>query len=223
MIRRVMLSFVLFSSWVSNVSADIAPPPHLKGVDPRVRFEGVEDYPDHVFFLRYYNVHGNPDGTRPSLVEVKNSDVFTLNRGRFYHLTVLAMPRKDFDKRNAEDPSLSWLKGESLGRQEYDRFWLENVPGVRYVFVQPPPTVTSAYVSETPVTEYRITLSDGRLMVEVLAIAEPNFTPPPERWSTWVGGIFGAAALVGAGLWFVRRRKLRAHAPSNPEQESTPA
>ena len=232
MIRRVMLSFVLASTWAFNVSADSAPPTrptpltHLKRVDPRVCFKGIEDYPDHVFFLWYYNLgRGNPMGTPPSLVEVKNSGVFTLNRGNFRTLTLLAMPRKDFDKRSAEDPSLVWLKGEPLGRHsENDLAWLRNIPDVLYSYVQAPPTWASAYVDETPVTEYRVTLTDrGRLVVEVLAISEPNFTPPLWRWPTWVAGIFGSAALVGAGVWYVRRRKLRARAVSSPAQESSPA
>jgi len=197
---RVVLSTVLLSLWASTVSADLPPPPHLKEVDPRVRFDGIEDYPDHVFFLRFYDVHGNPNGTPASHVEVKSSEVLSFKARRIYHLELLAMPRKDFDKRNADDPSLSWLKGQPLGSHENDLSGVKVIPNVRYSDVQSPPTLASAYASESPITEYRITLSDDGFFVDVLAITKPNFTPPLERWSVLLGGTFVVAALAGAGL-----------------------
>jgi hypothetical protein len=97
------------------------------------------------------------------------------------------------------------------------------MPNVRYSDVQPPPTLASAYASESPITEYRITLSDDGFFVDVLVITKPNFTPPLERWPVLLGGIFCVAALAGAGLWFLERRKRRARAHADPEEDSSQA
>lgn len=217
MFHRAMLSLVLFCFWAYTARADLPPPSHLKNVDPRVRFEGIEDYPDHVFFLRYYDVHGNPVGTRPNLIELKNMEVLSIKARRIYHMTVLVMSRTEFDKRKADDPSLSWLKGEPLDQREHPLSWLAKIPEVKYASIQAPPTVASVFASESPLAEYRIAFSAGRLVVDVLSIPEPNYTPPLERPLVW---LFVAAALASTGVWFVRRRRLQARAYANSEQDS---
>jgi hypothetical protein len=219
MIRRIAVSFVLISFWGTDVCADGPLPSHLKRVDPRVRFQGIEDYTDYVFYLRYFNVHGNPHGTPATLVELKNSGVFSFEAGGIYHMAVLAIPRPEFDKRRSADSSLAWLKGGPLQGTRNESSWLNSVPEVQYVEFQSPPTLASVFVRESPLTEYRITLTDGRLDVEVLAICEPNFTPPLERWPVVVGGLFGVAALGGAGVWFARRRWRNGALSSAPNVE----
>src|SRR5580658_267311 len=96
-------------------SADF-PRPELKGyrfVDPRVSFEGIDKHTDYVFYLRYLTWTGkNRQGLviPPTMILVKDSKAFSLKTEEYLtEVHLLAMDRKEFEKREKADPSLKWL------------------------------------------------------------------------------------------------------------------
>src|SRR5436309_1571277 len=96
------------------VSANAGPPSVPKGhkrIDPLVRFEGVEQYPDYVFHVYCGGYYLNK-----SLFPVKDAKTFPLDfpgfKGRapvISTMALLALKREDFDKRSKDNPKLDWL------------------------------------------------------------------------------------------------------------------
>jgi hypothetical protein len=187
MIRTAMLSCFLVLTLAQAARADIPLPFYNSYVKPWVRFEGIEDHPDHVFYLRFLTFSGGPSGLPHQLIEIKNSDAFDPHlQRRISDMSLLVMSRSEFAKRASEDASLLWLNKETDGAL--------NLP------LLPPATVAWIISDSTPVTTYRVSLSGRRPSVEKLA---------PE-W-TWLQLSIGGAAAISLtllGIWLFRRRKV---------------
>lgn len=195
--RILLFAFSLCLVFASSASADLPRPPNpgIKVVQPRVRFEGVDKYGDHVFFLKYNSGDGNPFATPPWTVEVKDSKAFTLygTGKRIVNMHVLAVERQEYEQRKAENPKLDWLS--------------DKTPGVLKANITAPSTSGSVKDTEVPVTEYRVTLGDGKLSVENLPKEKrTSEAPPGGRAPTWVAAIACALSFTFLGLWFARRR-----------------
>lgn len=185
---------------VSTSAADVPPPPGIVQVTPRIRLAGVDKYPDQVFYVTLITrTNPNPSVKGTQLrFEVKNTEPVTLKGtqrviGKMY---VLALDRKDFEKRKAADETLAWLD--------------EKAQGVLSASVTPPATFGNAKDKEVPVTEYQVNLADGKLSVQSpnpKAKAATSELAPEERpLRTWVFGIACALSLALFGVWFARRR-----------------
>ena len=201
MIRCVVLSFVLLSTFVSNASADTAPPPGHKRVNPYVRFEGIEKHADHLFYVQLQTFSGGP-GPKPNrLSQVIDSAPFTFYaEDRIQTLFLLAIERKEFDKRSKDETSLEWLTDKADG-------------------------VKSALINSRSTT-YCVSLKDGKLTLEL--VKELKHTeaedqrrteaPPSSLLPMWAFGLVSALSLAGLGIWFVRRRRSPPKAPAiSPE------
>lgn len=187
MIRNVTLSCLLVMSLGQAVRADIPLPFYNRYVKPWVRFEGIEDHPDQVFYLRFLTYSGGPSGTPHTLIEIKNSDPFDPHlQRRIEGMSLLVMSRTEFATRASTDSSLQWLNKETDG--------VLNVP------IMPPATVAWMISDSTPVTTYRVTLNGSRPSVERL---EPEWT-----WlQLSIGGV-AAISVALLGIWLFRRRKV---------------
>lgn len=194
MYRVILLTFMLSLVAVSATWADVPLPPNLKYVDPRVRFDGMDKYADHVFFLRFQTGNGNPFAAPARVVELKNKGPFPLKAGRrIANMVVLAMTRKDFDKRKTDDPAFAWLTKDSTDVQK--------------AMIEAPSTTASAKDKQVPVTEYRVDMKEGKLTVELLKKDKPRSEASPDgRLPQVAFGIFSALSLALFGVWFVRRR-----------------
>src|ERR1051326_9055626 len=94
---------------------DLPAPKGSIHVDPRVRFEGMTKHAYHVFFLRYSSGF-LPNGIPPLLIELKENNTFALHTGRrIFSFEVVALDRKEFDKRAKADPTLKWLTDKTPG------------------------------------------------------------------------------------------------------------
>ena len=184
MIRLITLSFCFWVSIASAARADVPLPWYEKHVDPHVRFEGIEDHGDYVFYLRFFNYHGNPSFGRHYLVEVKDSDVIGLGAHRsLSNMSILALKRNEFERGAADDPSLQWLTNKTAG--------------VLYAPLPTPWGTGTILDSDTSVTAYRVTLANGKLVVEDIT---------PANWTRLGVGLFAAISLIALGIWFARRR-----------------
>ncbi len=185
------LSFVL--SAVLPVYADIALPKDLKQIDPRVRFDGVEKYADHVFVLKFKTFSGGPAMTPFTTIEVKDSKDFNLKaQRRILDMHLLAVERKDYEKLKKDDSSLNWLT--------------DKMPGVLRANVQTPSTVMSVKLKEVPITTYRVSLKDGKLSAELVSELKRSEAAPEGMLPTWTVALAFSLSLAGLGVWFVRRR-----------------
>jgi hypothetical protein len=194
MVRTLALAVAGCLLIVTAASADVPLPNDLQYVDPRVSFEGIDKHADYVFHLRYLTFSGGPGGVPHRLVEVKDARPFNLNaERRLMNMSLLAMPRQEFDKRAKEDPSLTWLT--------------DKTEGVLQAGVTPPSTTAPAGSKEVPVTTYRVAIRDGKLTVEMVEDhKQGEATPPPGLWPVWVLGVVSACCLAWFGVWFARRR-----------------
>ena len=197
MIRLASIAILtaLFSAAASY--ADVPLPKDLKYVDPRVSFEGVEKQADHVFYVRFLTFTGGPGKTPYRVMEVNDAKPFNLKaERRLINMSLLAMDRKEFDKRKNEDPSLKWLTDKTAG--------------VTAASFNAPSTVGKVSQTEVPVTTYRVTLKDGKLTAELVKDAKRGDATPGGLLPVWAFGLVGALSLAGLGMWAARRR--RAHA-----------
>lgn len=172
-------------------SADVPLPKNLKYVDPRVRFEGIDKLPDQVVFLRYLTFSGGPANVPYKVVQVKDDKPFNLNaQRRLSNMQLLALDRKEFDKRAKDDPSLKWLT--------------DKTEGVQHAAVATPSTTAPANSKEVPVTTYRVVFKDGKLAVEVVEDKKRSEAPAGLA-PVWVLGIVASVSLAWFGIWFTRR------------------
>lgn len=186
MFRTATLACCLVVTLTAVVRADVPLPPHVKYVKPWLRFEGIEDYPDHVFFLRFLTFSGGPSGAPHTLIEIKNSESFDPHfQRRLSDVSLLVMERREFEKRASQDSSLKWLHEPTNG---VNRTPLEH------------PEATAWFFDESgPVTTYRVILNGGQPIVE-------TFHPIGGTIRLCLG-IAAAIALVVLGMWLYRRRK----------------
>jgi len=195
-ISGLAFAFAFALVFVSAASADIALPKDQQQVDPKFCFEGTEKQGDTVFFLRYLTFVGSPSGVPHRLLEIKDDKAFPLGaQRRLSSLQVLALNRKEFEKRSKEDSSLKWLS--------------DKTEGVLMVEIATPNVVFPVSQKEIPVNTYRLSIKDGKVIAEKLADkpgvkqgdATP-FNPVP----LWLFGILGAASVMWFGVWFARRK-----------------
>ena len=191
--RLAILAFAL-SVAVSTAWADVPLPSDLKYIDPRMRFDGVEEHKDYVFHLRFLTFSGGPANTPYRLIEVKDAKPFDLkSQRRLTGMALLAMERKEFDKRAKDDPSLKWLT--------------DKTEGVLKASINAPSTVGSVKDKEVPVTEYKTSIKDGKLSAELQKKEKPRSEAAPDgRLPQLAFGVFSALSLAVLGIWFVRRR-----------------
>ena len=180
--------FTMFAALVlaSTSAADLPPPPGIVEVTPRVRLVGTDKYPDYVFYLSFKTSRGNPNVGTQLRFEMKNADAVTLKgcERRIANMFVLAVGRKEFETRKAEDASLAWLT--------------EKGTGILSAAIVPPPTYGNVKDKEVPVTEYTVSIADGKL--KAATVAAPKRTTelgPEERpLRPWVVGIACALSLA---------------------------
>jgi hypothetical protein len=199
---RHFLAFVIVVGLaVLPARADVPLPKNLRYIDPRVRFENVDAYPDHVFYLRYLTFSGGPANIPYTLVSVKNIQPFNLNaQRRLINMHLLAVERKTFEEKAKQEPDLKWLT--------------DKTDGVLKASFNEPSTTAPANVKEAPVTNYRIQLKGGKLRVvpgeQKSRQAEPA-GPLPVR----VLAVAFSVSLAWLGIWFAGRG--RTQAPSTPD------
>jgi hypothetical protein len=189
---------------VSAASADIALPEDLKYVDPRVRFEGIDAHADHVFYLRYRTFSTGPGrGVPYTMVKVKDSNAFRIEAGRWLvDMELLALDRKEFEKRAKDDPSLKWLT--------------DKTEGVLRARVDEPSNMASVNSKGAPLTIYRVSIEDGKLKAEMVEVQKSGRTAPTGPWPSVAFGSVSAMSLAWFGVWFARRGRL----PSQRRQRS---
>ena len=158
-------------------------------------FQGVENHTDYIFYLREPPIISHPSRSRPhSLIEVKDSKAFNLGATRLADIKLLAMDRKEFDKRVKDDPSLNWLTPETKG--------------ILSAKVTPlPATAAPADVKETPVTTYNVSIKEGKLTVELVPDAKRSESAPTGLVPTGVAGLGIAICMAVMGLWLTRRSR----------------
>lgn len=192
------LSLMVLLLFASGAIANFGPPyvpKDYKLVEPPVRFEGVDKYSEHAFYL-YFSApyYGS------KLVEVKNGEPIKLsfgsggNRYPDLYAKLLTLERKDFEARKMTDPSLKWLAEEKKGILSAD--------------LDAPKSIAPVTTKEVPVSVYRVTLKDGKLSAEKIApqkgAAAPTSLLPPSAV-----GLVMSFSLVWLGLWFARGKNRR--------------
>jgi hypothetical protein len=183
----VVLAFV-----AASARADIPLPSNLQYVDPRVAFEGVDKYPDHVFFLRFLTFTGGPSGTPHRVLEIKNVQPFHLQaQRRLTDMKLLAMDRAEFEKQSQSRGTRDWVT--------------DKTPGILSAEVEEPSTVAPKN-APAAVSKYRVTLEGNKLSVESLGEQKVGDATPRGGAATWFAGLSLAAAVTGSGLWFARRK-----------------
>jgi len=193
--KRMLAALVAILIVAAAASANFGPPyvpKDRKVAEPPLSFAGVENHTDYVFYLRYDLQYGGY-----TLIEVKDNKAFKLDFkakdriASMRSLALLAMKRKDFDKRKQEDSSLNWLTKKPDGLLEAPLTPLE--------------TTVPIAVKEIPVTTYQVTIRDGKLNAEKVAseksgAADWNRLVPP-----WAVGIACSISMTWLGIWFSRR------------------
>jgi hypothetical protein len=140
--------------------------------------------------LRFLTFTGGPANVPYTLREVKDAKPFAMNaQRRLGNMTLLAMDRKEFQKRAKEDASLKWLT--------------DKTEGVLKANLDTPDTVGSVKRKEAPVTVYRVTLKDGKLTAETTRDKKRSDAGPLPMWGF---GLVLAFSIAGLGIWFARRR-----------------
>lgn len=191
MIRSMALAAAILAMGSGRAFADQPLPIHLHEVKPRLRFEGIEDYPDKVFYLRVFTYGGNPSRARPRWVEVKDSDTIVLNTSsRLESVRLLAIDRAEFERRSRDDASLDWLESMSDDGAE--------LKGVS--------NETLITFPRAPRAAFRVRFADGRVIAE-----------PIVDWfdhATTAAAIAAAAALAWMGVRWARRRAKSTASPN---------
>ena len=194
--QKLAMALVSSMAMVGVAFANAGPPRLPKGykvAEPSVRFTGTDKCADHVFYLNnrtaYFDFgHG--------LVEVKGSEPITLAfKTKDYipnlHVVLLAVERRDFEKRKKEDVSLKWLIDEKYG--------------VLSAKLTPPETTASAAAREIPVTTYRVTLKEGKLSAEKAEQKKSDAGNRSGSLPPWILGIVSSLSIAWLGIWFARR------------------
>ncbi|MBI3823376.1 MAG: hypothetical protein HY289_11960 [Planctomycetes bacterium] len=184
--QRVLLAAIFaILLTASSVRADIPLPAGTRYIDPRVRFIGIEKLDGYVFFMLYEA--GDPRFSfGPVQVPVKNDREITVSSpGKYFGGTrLLAIARKDFDK----------LKKGSID---------EKTPGVLIATFPAPPNTASRFLVRAPLSEYRVTLKDGKFDVKPASKLLRSEAAPLPAWSVVIACAFSLAAV---GIVLLRRR-----------------
>lgn len=192
MYPKLVLSISIGLVVAAGARANAPLPKSLKFFEPPVRFEGIDKHADHVFHMRYVaGIPGYPGP--PKLVEVRDSKEIKIDGIHIWKITLLAVERKEFEKRAKDDPKLDWLTEKSRG--------------VLAVDVEQPSTTMPKTLKSPPVTTYRVSLNEGKLKAE--KFEEKNKSsggPGLGLLPIWALGIVCSVSLSWLGIWGARRR-----------------
>jgi hypothetical protein len=182
--------------------ADV-PPPGCKAIAPRVRFQGVDHYPDYIFILKYKS---DPQPRIPwHYHEVNSTRPFTMVPGdRICYTQLFAVSRTEAAQLLQSDPTMDWLNDKTLGLLRAN--------------VKPPRGWIETHRREVTFTTYRVTINDSELTVDWLK--EVELLPDEieegtavahkrreSRLTTVVVSAVSGLSLVFLGIWLVRRRR----------------
>lgn len=187
-----MIGHLLIAAAVSANAGPAPLPKDRKVAEPPVRFDGLEKHPDYVFHLRYHVLYSDT-----TMIEVKDANAIKLKfkwtdrSPSMTYMALLAMERKEFDRRKKEDSSLKWLEAKA--------------DGVLEVKLTPPATTVPLTVKEIPVTTYRIDLKDGKLGAEKVEDKKGDGEKPTGLLPMWTLGIISSLSITWLGIWCVRR------------------
>lgn len=175
-----------------NAGPPAVPKGH-KVVEPPVRFEGTDKLADYVFCLRYRTVYFD---CGHGVVEVKGSEPITLKftRKEFtprLYMVLLAVERREFEKRKKNDEALKWLEDAK--------------DGVLSATLTPPETTAPADAKNVPVTTYHVTLKDGKLSAEKVEEKKSDPTKPSSFVPPWPFAVVASFSIAWFGIWFARR------------------
>jgi hypothetical protein len=193
--KRITTALVANLLVAAAASANFGPqyvPKDRKVAEPPVSLMGVENHTDYVFYLRYHLAYRDD-----TLIEVKDNKAFKLDfkaKDRIASMdsmALLAMRRKDFDKRKQEGPSLKWLSNKTDGLLEASLTPLE--------------TTERVAVKEIPVTTYRVTIRDGKLIAEKVESKKSGAADSSSLVPPWTIGIACSISMAWLGIWFSRR------------------
>lgn len=165
--------------------ADIAPPGRGAGPEgyEEFRFLGTEDFPEYVFFFRYYSHDRKSGSALPRLVDVNGSEPLAAIGYCIDREHLIAMPRKEFEARKTQYLHiLQW--GD----------W-EQVPGL----VKWP-----VYSKSGKTVEYRVMSENGQMV-----LSSPGFIE--SEWPWIAGGGFIALSVISLGIWLARRNRSAVH------------
>ncbi len=199
--RKLALVFISSLLMVAAVWGNAGPAPlpkDRKVAEPPVRFEGIEQHPDYIFHLSYNVIYGGY-----TLVEVKDSKAFKLDfkwkdRSPSVYMTLLALERKDFDKRKKDDPSLKWLTDDRKPK------------GLLEAKLTPPETTVPLNTKEIPLTTYRVTLKEGKLSAEKVEDKKSGGETPTGSLPPLAFGIASSLSMTWLGIWCARRGRATA-------------
>jgi hypothetical protein len=195
--RQVLFIAIFASLPVGSVRADLAMPgprwPSLpkfeRHVDPRLSFEGVDEYPNHRFFLRYQTFQRGPQ--EYSVIEVTNSRPVTLKIERYLgSVQLLAVERKAYAERRRKDLDDDWE--------------LQRITGALTANMTAPST-TAPLIGKRPVSQYRVRLEDGKLSVESTQNRKSSRAEPVGPLPAWTLAIAFSASLAWLGICFAGR------------------
>lgn len=193
--HRLLAPLFLLSIFSIPTFANFGPPyipKDQKLAEPRLQFTGITDQPEYAFVLRYSVTYlgGIPievkDDKEIKITFQKTDRISVMNS-----LTLYALKRKDFEKRQKDDPSLKWLT--------------EKTEGVLIAELKPLDTTIPNTLKENPLNRYQVTIKEGKLNVEQTD-PKPSEEPKKSLSLQPIGvGVLSCLSLAWFGVWFWRR------------------
>jgi hypothetical protein len=171
--------------------------PGAVALEPYVRFDGVANYPDYAFYVKYKRGGGNPNAARFDVLPVPDGKAFRLSgQGRRVgDIALVAVPR-DKAPADGSSPPVEWLS--------------EKTPGVLEAVSHEMRLDERLFLSPVDhlVVSYRVTIREGKL----------GITKMSEEWvlsfANALPALALAAGIVLLGLWLVRRRRPASKPPA---------
>jgi hypothetical protein len=187
------VAILTFSS--VTIRADMAPPYPVRKVDPHVRFDNLDEYPDWVFYLEYQRGNGNPSNATKQIIPLTSAEPLALTgTGRRVVASVVASPRTQVGDNDVPLP--------------------EGTPGVRrrQIYVDLAETFLID-LNDYYIAPYRVSLAGTDLKVEAL----PDVPVRPEinlgfgrlAVRQTVVALVLILAVIGVWLSWRRRRKAK--------------
>jgi hypothetical protein len=196
----VLGAILLLAVPAAKVQADMAIIPGEKWQEPHLRFAGVEDFPDYVFYLKYQSGPGNPGVGERNAVRITSGASFTLpetGRRRFTNTALVAVPRGSIPSADT-DPDWEWLSEKTPGVLEAR---LDDNDLFRFNWFFDP--------NDHYVTPFQVAIKNGQLDVTRLPLegVAPVIRLGPLCLPMWPTVLVMALTIAGIGVWFARRRR----------------
>jgi hypothetical protein len=198
-------AILLLAVFAGKAPADMAFPGY-NWQEPHLRFAGLENHPDYVFYLKYQSGPGNPGVGKRNAVRITSGEPFTLpetGRRRFIHTALVAVPRGSLPSADT-DPDWEWLSEKTSGVLEarlddndLDRsYWITD-PNNHYV------TPYQVAIQEGRLEVTRLPLEGVLLSVKVALTARRSGPPWQQPWLSRGSGSGspGAAGALGGRAW----------------------